>query len=390
MGAFDWLRSTASGIFGGTQPASGEGAAPQQQQPSFFGTGAGPVDGIVSAVGHYADAGALNASFKMPWEDDEPPKKLEKGLGPAVEQLKKSSEKTLERLAKEKAETAAQVDAEAKNDPEFKKDPEGARKRAAEFVDAKKDLEGMFEVVDGKTKDRKQNQLTDAEMREVTKRYADIKAGRGDLKLGSTPGATPEAQERDRKNMLKDIGRIMQTKSGRDLIKGLHNNTGPDKNGKPGTQHHTTTINPGSFDIGTTERVDPAHPFDHSVHYEPGKISDEGRATKDEQWAHLMRSDVVLYHELTHAYHASHYDGAGRNEENQVVGLGDYAPGGSKAYKFNENLYRSERNNITDRGRYTPTDAELSPERRGRYPDWESWVTDGKMKPRPKYTPDVD
>src|SRR5262245_44572787 len=118
MGAFDWVRSTAAGMFGApeAQPAI---AAPQPATQSFLGTGGGPVDGIMSAMGHYADA-----SFHWPWEDDNDDKPqaepVRRGVRPTVDEVNKRTKEALERMKKERAETDAQIDAEAKNDPAFK------------------------------------------------------------------------------------------------------------------------------------------------------------------------------------------------------------------------------------------------------------------------------
>jgi len=212
-----------------------------------------------------------------------------------------------------------------------------ARKRAHD------PLANKFEVVSDKKYQhdlghRDPNEVTHKEFHKLRHLFNDIRDGDGDLKVGMQGHAKNAA--------MNDIARIMQTRGGRQLIEGLDH------------ADHTTKLEAGGVPQTVASR--PQHESDHvgtsaTVDYTPGKLLDIPGA-KD-RWAHDVRSDVVLFHELVHAKHDT--DGTiaqgtlGRKDavdpndvgipdaEYQAVGLGAFHKG-----LLNENAYRRARRKI--------------------------------------------
>jgi NleD-like pathogen effector protein (putative zinc metallopeptidase) len=396
----DWDRlvPNVSAWFGGGGP-QGAAAPPAAEH----GPGAPALGGLAPEA---ARAGLFSWLFgdddkkKEKKDDDEPvhpAKKAAELMQKHLEELKKQLEaqkKAAAEEAEKRKKREAEIEEDAKKDPLFKKDP----KQARELADARKDLEGMFEVANGKGgKDRKQNQLSPEEMKRITKLYADIKNGRSDLKVAGPDGNDPQKSEEARAKGLKDIARILQTESGRGLVTALANN----KDGRG--QHHTTTLHSES-DVNDRTSTETDAKGNVDVYVPNGQILKVPGTGEKVDWANLARSDVVTYHELCHAFHKTHGDEATgyiRSEavdpndtkgvskaEYQAAGLGDWGPNGKLAKKnpFNENRYREERNGVSDGGRNNDRDLPESLKRQ--YPGWEKWWSDGKMADRPAYNPE--
>jgi hypothetical protein len=165
---------------------------------------------------------------------------------------------------------------------------------------------------------------------------------------------------------MNDIGHMMQTRSGRDMINALAHNT----------NHHTLRITGNDPDAqnATTNATGPgavgtdAHPgagSDATITYNPGSVwVPRPGARRGEPWM-PMRSDIQLMHEMSHALHMTHgtladgslvtrqeldrahvgrHDPARRdigneaNSEHQAVGIGAY-----RHDPLTEDAYRRER-----------------------------------------------
>jgi hypothetical protein len=232
-------------------------------------------------------------------------------------------------------------------------DPTGAADRLA----ARRELAGRFNVVpDGTMGTAGQNQVTREEYERISREYSDIRLGRSDLSLGAKPASMSAADYASfRTSEMSDVGDLLQTESGRGLVGSLaHAPLQAD-----GVSHRNTTIAP---------RVDAAGHLDPSNSEGGGTFGVSGFAKVAPGMDILpgsdnLRSDVTLYHELTHANRAvyNQWDsgtvgqfnfmgqtinlpgpdtGVGE-KEHQAAGLGIHAND-----EFSENRYRGERREI--------------------------------------------
>jgi len=234
-------------------------------------------------------------------------------------------------------------------------DPVGMMDRAA----AHRELAGRFNVMpEGAVGTREQNQVSQEEFDRIARTYSDIRLGRSDLRLAGQGTMTDAQNQTFRSGAMNDIADILQTESGRGLIDSLaHAPVQAD-----GSTHRITTINP---------RLDAAGAFDPSNAEGGGTFGRSGYATyvpgaNTAPAGTNIRSDVTLYHELTHAHHAVYntWDAdrvgmmnilgmqipdpfstdpdQGLGEfEHQAAGLGRHAND-----PFSENRYRGERRRI--------------------------------------------
>jgi len=262
-------------------------------------------------------------------------------------------------------------------------DPSGMLDRQA----AQRELATMFNVVNPEdmvsTPDNPNpvagNTVSPEEFRRIAHTYSDIRMDRSDIGL-DTAGMSPEDAARFRGETMGDIGNLMQTESGRELINGLAYQ--PDD--------HTTTINlrtdaagnrdnsnaeggsapgstPGSWADGVGTNA--------AVTYVPGADGGIVQPGRPDNWL-PMRSDVTLFHELTHAHHAAygtldqtqldatnaHADDVNQwGLEYQAVGLGDF-----HGDRLTENTYRRERAEIGATGVGTRT-GDVGMPQRGTY-----------------------
>jgi hypothetical protein len=193
--------------------------------------------------------------------------------------------------------------------------------------------------------------------------------------------------------VMKDLGSILQTQAGRELIHELH---GGDK------QHHTTIMwNGKPHDPVTNAQINPGGKkddrFDHgpgegsNVLYRPGEVQHAELGMKDDQkepWF-PQRSDVALFHELTHAMHNE--DGTatkGDAEEVETVGVKGWKRHGAKGVNMHEgvteNAYRAERVTI-GQGTVGVRNDKVDPSKEG-----VDSLDDATMKPRDWYFTDKD
>jgi len=176
--------------------------------------------------------------------------------------------------------------------------------------EAQRELAGNFKVVPDGTPGGAENQVTQEQFEKIARTYSDIRMGRSDIKFDLPAGMSDTDADAYRNGTMKDIGRILETKTGRELIGELSDNERPDGS------HRTTYLEGKSSDPRNAETTGgagaegtDAHPgagSDSHIHYDPGSIwLPEAGATNGEPWL-PMRSDVQLYHELTHSYHQTH------------------------------------------------------------------------------------
>ena len=241
-------------------------------------------------------------------------------------------------------------------------DPTGAvdRQRAQE------ELADRFSVVpDDFVGPRLPNQVTQAEYEQIAHTYSDIRMGRSDFEF-NTEGLSDEDAEAFRQGSMNDLASIMQTEHGRTLINDLAYNE----------NDHQTTLSPlykkdGSNNYDPSLGLDNTNGFaspadrsktwlnadgtagegsDSRVRYNPGQTISPVGATDD--WL-PWRSDVLLYHELTHSRDhtmGTLVDGqdsvTGENlREQRATGLGAYAD-----ETISENAYRRDRQLIAAGG----------------------------------------
>jgi hypothetical protein len=181
----------------------------------------------------------------------------------------------------------------AKDDPD--------RKNNLALADAA--LAGRFKIVEKPGPNDPPNAITKEKYAEMCGQYADISSGKSDIKL-NTAGMTADQEAEFRKNAMNDIANIMQTEGGREMLGALNDNVVRDKDGKPipgpdgKPQHRTTNIgdskNPEVPTAKAHDNVAAQDPKSNGsgtdIEYRPGHFADAGR------------SDVMLFHELRHAY----------------------------------------------------------------------------------------
>ncbi|MCE9579110.1 MAG: type III secretion system effector protein [Deltaproteobacteria bacterium] len=212
---------------------------------------------------------------------------------------------------------------------------------------AERELADRFNVVKDKDKRAgKGNTVSQTEFEQLATQYSDIRLGRSHVKL-DTDGVADEDAPAVRGRIMADVADIMQTPSGRSMIGQLA--AGPrDAKGRaqdtyigPTADRNEARGGDGHWDNG--ERFGTAY-------YPPGENFDPAGLN--------ARSDVTLYHELTHAWNklfalddhgelgsdaVAPQDAADDRFEYQSVGLG-----GSADDAFSENRYRDERRALTN------------------------------------------
>lgn len=225
-------------------------------------------------------------------------------------------------------------------------DPTGAVDRQR----AQRELAGNFDIIGSDfTGEKKPNQVTQEEFQKAARMYSDIRLGRGDL-VFDTGGLSDEDAKAFRDGTMNDIGNILQTPSGRELISRLSDQK----------DDYTTKLTKAPDPLSASENADNftdgtnGKGSGSKVQYVPG-VDVTVPGAKDDFLP--FRSDAVLYHELTHAlYDAEGTTDAGtvaagsgvaadvgtvKNYEHQAVGLGAW-----KDAAISENRYRSERNQM--------------------------------------------
>lgn len=245
-------------------------------------------------------------------------------------------------------------------------DPAGMLDRQA----AQRELRSGFDIVpDSLIGPRLPNQISEAEFEKQAHVFSDIRMGRSDMKFDASCDQTY------RDGTMKDMASMLQTNSGRELVDSMADNTAGEKSlfGFGPAKHHTTTLMPYLKADGTPDQSNSdelgLNVHNHNdqngqgvnaqVRYNPGL--DVGTPGSQAWWP--ARSDVILTHELTHAYYDTHgttdngmvnpvdgdgvagnvgaYKGSLQRYEHQAAGLGHYANA-----TVGENAYRSERASI--------------------------------------------
>lgn len=229
---------------------------------------------------------------------------------------------------------------------------------------AQRELADKFEIVTnkelGERKDAAGNVVTPEQFQQIARTYSNIRLDRTDLKIDSSTISDPKEAAAFEKNTMGDIGNILQTKTGRDLIKNLTDQM---------SDHQTTiqlnTDAAGNADTSNAEggarrgAAGSDHDYvgvDANVKYVPGDDGGIQQPNYSQPWLPL-RSDITLFHELVHAQHAVDGDvaqdtlkaGTGVKPidvdelrmEYQAVGLGAYDEN-----EYTENGYRKERAKI--------------------------------------------
>lgn len=207
---------------------------------------------------------------------------------------------------------------------------------------AERELADRFNVVKDKDKRAgKGNTVSQSEFERLAAQYSDIRLGRSHIKL-DTEGVADENAPEVRARIMADVADIMQTSSGRgllnDLASGPHDAQGRAQDTYIGPTADRNEARGGDGYWGKTgERFGTAY-------YPPGDNFDPDGLN--------ARSDVTLYHELTHAwsklYNQDEHGALGEDAlapqdagvdrfEYDAVGLSD------TALPFSENRYRAER-----------------------------------------------
>ena len=172
--------------------------------------------------------------------------------------------------------------------------------------------------------------------------YSDIRMGKTNIEIGG--GLSGEELEAFKNGTMEDMARILQTKSGRELLKHTMHAEDKDGNALKTRITRSESANDPYTQAHDERRAMGGKGSSADIKYRPG----HDVATKYEgaSWGDEFRSDVVLYHELAHAKHM--HDGKLSKdvdtEEMNTVGMGS----GFQAdhWKYFENRYRHERRQI--------------------------------------------
>ena len=187
---------------------------------------------------------------------------------------------------------------EAGPEPEGVVQPHGnaanAEQLEAERQCARDALDEYLDVVDPEKLGRAPfpNEVTACDFEEIATLYADILGDRTDLHIapeGLSPRFTAEVVEAT----AKDLAKILATVTGRDLLADL-------AVGEKGLQTHIRwTGSPEDAYASPLDKGEMGRDGSGAeVAYTPGEAAEIGGP----QWGHVP-SDVVLFHELTHARH---------------------------------------------------------------------------------------
>ena len=187
------------------------------------------------------------------------------------------------------------------------KDIEGALDRQ----DAQRELMKKLDVIKPDQKGpRLPNQVTQAELEHYALVYSNVRMGRGDLTIDASKSDDPKQYKRD---MMDDVGDLMQTTSGREMLDTLSNNVGAGKDDKGNWIHRHTTVGPFLDKEGNVERSNSNEqaiaPLDqpeagHNARFangKPGVGTDARVHVNPNMDVDGSRSDVILFHELAHA-----------------------------------------------------------------------------------------
>jgi hypothetical protein len=234
----------------------------------------------------------------------------------------------------------------------------GNRAQVSDQRRARRELASRFQIVeDSYAGPRLPNQISQAEFDRVAREYSDIRLGSTDLRLDTAGIASRREQQAFRAGMMDDIADMLQTGSGRELIHALAHNA----------DHHTTTLHRGDphdqheEPEGTlAEQTTPHVGVNTHVYLRPGESY---RRLNDE----MMRSDMVAFHEMTHALHETRgtsdaaewrtEDGERRTRrEPQATGLLEHHDD-----PITERAYRAERLQLGLHGMGLPGDERMRP-----------------------------
>jgi len=228
---------------------------------------------------------------------------------------------------------------------------------------AQRELADKFDIVTddqlAERKDAAGNVVTPEQFQQLARTYSDIRLDRSDLLIDSSDFTDPAKAAAFEQDTMGDIGNLMQTRSGRELIDNLSDqvsdhkttiNLNRDSSGNPDTSNAEGGGNPTATgsDHDYTGK-------DARIKYVPGDAGGIQQPDHPQPWL-PMRSDITLFHELVHAFHATEGDisqgllttqrdeGANAIDvgemrmEYQAVGLGVHADN-----DLTENAYRKER-----------------------------------------------
>lgn len=283
-------------------------------------------------------------------------------------------------------------------------DPVGALDR----MQASQELASRFNIVgDDFIGPRQQNQLTQSEYDEVVRMYSDIRLGRGDLTM-DTSEMTDEQAAAFRQSTMNDFARILQTDSGRQMVRQMSNNVMVDDAGNErkfiagmevtgtmleslgSSQHRHTTLSALHQDAnGNGDRSDDGNaPLDLTngfsdpvlgngvgvsqrnadgtrgsasdvvIRANPGVLLDfDGDGNPDT----TTTSDIILMHEMAHARHQTQGTlASGQIQQDAVIPAGDPDIGTNNWEhqaaglghwandRFTENAYRRDRQSLGD------------------------------------------
>ncbi|MFN0246303.1 MAG: M91 family zinc metallopeptidase [Kofleriaceae bacterium] len=231
---------------------------------------------------------------------------------------------------------------------------------------AQRELAGQFDIKSAgdraaMTGDVAGNVVTPEEFQKIAKTYSDIRLDRTDIHLDPSGMTDATGKDEFRNDVMGDIGNLLQTNVGRELVGNLANQKDDRKTRiEPrlvfGELDRSRASGGGDPAATTGSPIDKVG-MDAQIRYVPG---DDGGVDVDSKQKWMpMRSDITLFHELTHAYRATlgtfeddelkkkelvhKKDDGAKKDEYAAIGLGAHAND-----SLTENAYRAERAKIGD------------------------------------------
>lgn len=231
------------------------------------------------------------------------------------------------------------------------------------------------------------NQVSPEEFQRIARTYSDIRMGRTNFQF-DTGEMSEEDQAQYQRDMMGQMGRIMQTDSGRELLNDIaYNEDGHQVTLGAFYQADGTTLDTTNAVANPTNEANAANGTGSgsAVQINPGVDSYSVGNPATDDWDQT-RGDVILYHELSHAWNQVHgtedqsgavsagefgLDGTQRDANNggiqrwehQAVGLGNHRGDTGP----NENRYRRERAQIGAAGGPGVVTGDVGMEQRDHY-----------------------
>ncbi|MCB9677221.1 MAG: hypothetical protein H6737_19035 [Alphaproteobacteria bacterium] len=223
------------------------------------------------------------------------------------------------------------------------KAPAVDEKTAADRKAAADELGYRFKIVQNES-EADGNAVTKEQFDEIVAMYSDIRMGKSNIEIGGD--LKGEELEAFKKGTMNDLGRILQTESGREMLKEMMHAKDKDGNALKTQIKRSADPNKPETEAHDLKKAQNGTGSGATIEYRPGEHVDAEIQDQGGSWGNGWRSDVALYHELAHAHHmqTGELSENVKTEELNTVGMGSGFA--AEKWKYFENRYRHERRMI--------------------------------------------